>query len=287
MAEKDILEKILLAHADVFADCVNALAHGGERRLREESMHPAPTESFYHGRRKKRAQFCDRSFFLMEEGRIRAQYFIENETRMGRRQVLRKASYQGGAYREQLESRQPVYPVVGIGLDWTSKKSRIPLSLRRLLAADGAEEAELRLIDDIGLRLYHMKNLPDSVRVKFTSDMGFVVDYLNEGSFDRRREQKIVHVEALCEMMEALTKDTRFTEMVEELLSRQEEGEEIVMCEYIDMLEARGEARGKEIGETRLAELIQRLLKDHKYSEIKIASSDKQKRQELYRLYGI
>ncbi len=71
------------------------------------------------------------------------------------------------------------------------------------------------------------------------------------------------------------------------------------MCEYIDMLEARGEARGKvigkvigeeigkEIGETRLAELIQRLLKDHKYSEIEMASSDKQKRQELYRVYGI
>ncbi len=283
MAEKDILEKILLAHADVFADCVNALAHGGERRLREESMHPAPTESFYQGKRKKRAQFCDRSFFLMEEGRIKAQYFIENETQVSRRQVLRKASYQGGAYREQLESRQPVYPVVGIELDWTSKKSRIPLSLRRLLAADGAEEAELRLIDDTGLRLYHMKNLPDSVRVKFTSDMGFVVDYLNEGNFDRRREQKIVHVEALCEMMEALTKDTRFTEMVGDLLDRQEKGEEIVMCEYIDMLEARGEARG----ENRMAELIQLLLKDRKYSEIKIASSDKQKRQELYRVYGI
>lgn len=34
-----------------------------------------------------------------------------------------------------------------------------------------------------------------------------------------------------------------FTEMVEELLKKQEEGEEIVMCEYIDMLEARGEKR--------------------------------------------
>ena len=43
-------------------------------------------------------------------------------------------------------------------------------------------------------------------------------DYLNEGSFDNRRNQKIVHAEALCEMMEALTGDVRFTDQAEELL---------------------------------------------------------------------
>ena len=31
MAEKDILEKILMSHADVFADCVNTLAYRGVR----------------------------------------------------------------------------------------------------------------------------------------------------------------------------------------------------------------------------------------------------------------
>ena len=30
MAEKDISEKILLSHADVFADCENALIYGGK-----------------------------------------------------------------------------------------------------------------------------------------------------------------------------------------------------------------------------------------------------------------
>ena len=84
-----------------------------------------------------------------------------------------------------------------------------------------------------------------NVREYFTSDLGFVVDYLNEGSFEKRRNQKIIHVEALCEMMEALTGDTRFTALIEKLQSRQEKGEEIVMCEYIDMLEARGEIKGE------------------------------------------
>ena len=152
-----------------------------------------------------------------------------------------------------------------------------------------------------------MNNLSAEIRERFISDMGFVVDYLNEGSFESRRNQKIVHVEALCEMMEALTQDTRFTDLVEELLKKQREGKEIIMCEYIDMLEARGEARGIEIGETRgeargiaigetigekkgenrLAELIQVLLKQKKYVEIEMASKNREKRHELYRQYGI
>lgn len=71
------------------------------------------------------------------------------------------------------------------------------------------------------------------------------------------------------------------------------------MCEYIDMLEARGEARGITIGEargevrgenkgeTRLAELIKILLKEEKYKEIQAVSESRTKRHEMYGQYGI
>ena len=36
MGEKDILEKNLMSYADVFADCENALAYGGHKRLKAE-----------------------------------------------------------------------------------------------------------------------------------------------------------------------------------------------------------------------------------------------------------
>lgn len=148
-----------------------------------------------------------------------------------------------------------------------------------------------------------MNNLPEEVRKRFTSDMGFVVDFLNEGGFERRQEQRIVHVEALCEMMAALTGDSRFTDLTAELLEKQKEGKEIIMCEYIDMLEARGEerdikigedrgiaigeARGAVTGENRLANLIQILIKENKYKEVEAVSSSRERRHELYRKYGI
>ena len=53
-----------------------------------------------------------------------------------------------------------------------------------------------------------------------TGDLGFVADYLNEGSFERRKGQEIIHLEALCDMMEAVTGDARFTEQVRELMEK-------------------------------------------------------------------
>ena len=136
----------------------------------------------------------------------------------------------------------------------------------KLLLREGVSGETLSRVDDVKLEVYHMNNLSREVRSRFVSDLGFVTDFLNEGGFESRLEQKIVHPEALCEMMKELTGDTRFTDLVEDLLKRQAEGKEIIMCEYIDMLEARGEARGIKIGEAtgenRMAKLMQRLLRE-------------------------
>ena len=114
-----------------------------------------------------------------------------------------------------------------------------------------------------------------------------MADYLNEGSFENRKGQKIVHLEALCEMMEALTGDTRFAEQAEVLLKKEKEGEEIIMCEYIDMLEARGEARGKIIGETKLSSLLEKLYSLGRDEEAKQAVRDKEVRAKLYEEFCI
>lgn len=59
--------------------------------------------------------------------------------------------------------------------------------------------------------------------------------------------------------------------------------EETVICEYIDMLEA----KGIEKGEKRFAALIQVLLKEKKSDIIALVAGDSDKRQELYKTYGI
>ncbi len=123
-----------------------------------------------------------------------------------------------------------------------------------------------------------MRNLPKEVRLKFTSDIGFVADFLNEGNFESRTKQKIVHIEALCKMMETLTGDSRFTNKIDKLLKMQEGGREVMMCEYIDMLEAKGEARG----EDRLTSLLTQLYELGREEDVKLALKDKDARKRLY-----
>ncbi len=87
-------------------------------------------------------------------------------------------------------------------------------------------------------------------------------------------------------MMYALTGDSRFTDLVGELLNRQSKEEETVICEYIDMLEAKGIEKGEK-REKRFAALIQVLLKEKKSDIIALVAGDSDKRQELYKTYGI
>ena len=282
MAEKDITEKILLSYADVFADCINALLYDGRPRLTAENTQPAPTESFYK-HDKPHNQFCDASRYLTEEGSILLQFIIENETQLEERQILRKVSYQAGSYRQQLESGVPVYGVIPVVIAWTGKSSRIPASLHTLLLKNGVPSVELQRIDDAKLTIYHMNNLPPETRQHFTSDMGFVADYLNEGSFEERKGQKILHLEALCDMMEAVTGDTRFSEQAIQLLKHKQEGEPIMMCEYIDMLEARGEEKG----EARLSKLLTKLYELGRDDDAKLAVRDIDARDEFYREFFI
>lgn len=55
------------------------------------------------------------------------------------------------------------------------------------------------------------------------------------------------------------------------------------MCEVLDEVEARGEARGEAI----LGELISVLLEEGKTEEAKKAASDEKTRKRLYKKYGI
>ena len=124
--------------------------------------------------------------------------------------------------------------------------------------------------------------------------MGFVADFLNEGSFLGRSGQRIRHPSALCRMMETLTGDSRFTGQIVELMEKESKGEDVMMCEYIDMLEARGEARGVAIGEargvtigeargeTKLSSLLERLYEQGRDEEAKQAVLDTTARARLY-----
>ena len=172
-----------------------------------------------------------------------------------------------------------------------------------LLLQNGAAPEELALTDNAQLTVHYMNCLSKEIRSRFTSDMGFIVDFLNEGNFDTRKTQKIVHFDALCEMMFALTNDRRFISLIEQLPEKSRQGKEYTMCEYLDMLEENGKAKGlksgraqglkigrtqgRKAGERRLADLFARLYASGRDSDARLAVTDEAFRLKLYQEFHI
>lgn len=284
MAQKDLTEKSLEFYPDVFADVVNALIYQGKQTVAAENLLPAPTETLYssnHGR--LRNQFHDVSKYEMDRGKIRIQYTLENESKVKRRTVLRKAGYEGAVYRERYEGGE-VFPFVSILLFWGKGRWKAPASLHQLFDC-GAEQKEY--IDNIRLNVYEMAHLSEKVRERFHSDMRIIVDYLAEGKNYVPSGQKIQHLEEVLRMLKALTGDDRYEEIFPDLQEEKERTGGISMCELLDKYENRGREAGMVQGMKRMSELISHLISDGRSDEIARTVTDKEYQNQLLAEYGL
>lgn len=284
MGQKDLTEKSLEQYPDVFADVVNVLMHQGRRVLEEECLQMAPTETIYpDAEGQLHNQFHDVSMYEMHAGRIRVQYTLENETKINRKLVLRKAGYLGAVYRRQYDGGA-VYPIVSMALYWGKRRWRGARSLRQLVAP----EKELsKYVDNVHLHVYEMAQLPAEIRSRFQSDMRLVVDFLAEGKDYVPTGQKIVHVEALFRMLSALTEDDRFEELIPKALEVEQAKGEITMCEWLDKYEKLGMEKGMEKGIGRVNALIKCLIGDGRGDEIARMASDVEYQKRLLVEYGL
>ena len=296
MGQKDLTEKSLESYPDVFADIVNVFLYKGEQVVLAENLQAAPTETLYpakHGR--LRNQFHDVSKYEMHDGKIKVQYTLENETKAKWKTVLRKAGYGGAVYRSQYDGRE-VFPFVSMVLFWGKGHWQAPKSLEQLFDSDVAQK---EYIDNIRLHVHEMAHLPQEVRDRFRSDMRIVVDFLAEGQNYIPSKQKIIHLEALLLMLNALTGDNRYEEIILDMQDEQNKMGGVSMCELLDKYETRGReagmadgmakgmANGMSLGVERVNELIKRLIGDGRSEEIDRAVSDKEYQNRLFEEYGL
>lgn len=97
-----------------------------------------------------------------------------------------------------------------------------------------------------------MAKLPPKIRKRFTSDMRIVVDFLAEGKNYIPTKQRILHAEAFLLLMESLTGDPLYGEMIQMAREKEAKGEEIAVCEVLDSFINRGIQQGVPQGEARM-----------------------------------
>ena len=248
MAEKDMTEKHLEAYDDVFADIVNVLLFGGQRRIDPGDLRDTKARSLYKSDGKLREQERDVSKLWVSEGVVISLIGFENQTEVDRNMPLRVFGYEGADYRNQLSAKDCLHPVVTLVLYFGESRWTAPRSLFERI--DIPEELR-PFVSDHKVNVFEIAYLTDEQLEQFTSDFRIVADYfvqMRENQDYVPSRQVVEHVDAVLKLMSVLTRDDRF----EESQNHFRRGETVTMLSILDKVEARGialgEARGLALG---------------------------------------
>lgn len=247
---KDVTQKNLEGFPDVAADILNAFIYKGRQVVKAETLFAAPTETEYAVPGKAlRNQMEDISKYEVQDGRIRAQYLLANQSDIDSAMILRKAGYVGAVYREQYDGKTADrFPVLSLLLYWGEEHWKKGRTIKEFFQKSELSGQFWKLADEIRLQVYEMRNLPQEVRELFQSDMRLVVDYLAEGN-KFRSDRPVVHKEALIRLLRALGGDGNVedTALILDEMNIKEE-DEITMCELFDQYTRRGRQEGRQEG---------------------------------------
>lgn len=106
MGEKDITEKILEDHNDVFADIINGLIFAGEQRILPESLENTAVHSQYKADDEKVHELeRDVAKYWKDQDVQLAICGIENQSSVEKYMPFRIIGYDGTAYRSQLQDK--------------------------------------------------------------------------------------------------------------------------------------------------------------------------------------
>lgn len=306
MAEKDLVEKKLEDHNDVFADILNTLLFG-KKVLAESKLRSGPTESIYKSdagklqdqRRDTLKNYQDKVSFII------ASFGIENQSGYDRTMPVRILGYDSASYKAQVEQkRRRLHPVITIVLNFSNRRWSRVRSLRDLM---GPIPEELEpYFQDYRIHVFDIAFLPDNVIESFQSDFKAVAKF-----FKNRRLRKpaltdntvLDYPAEIAELLAVFAEDKRYMDIMPVVKAAKQKGERVTMCWVAQELfekgeqqgeergEKRGEARGEKLGQKRgenlMATLIQKLFADGRVEDVQRAANSEQDRKKLYQEYGL
>ena len=246
MGEKDITEKILEDHNDVFADIINGLIFAGEQRILPESLENTAVHSQYKADDEKVHELeRDVAKYWKDQDVQLAICGIENHSSVEKYMPFRIIGYDGTAYRSQLQDkRKEILPVMTIVLYfgtehcWYGKRNIKGL----MKIPEGLDD----YINDYKMQVFEVAWLTEEQISRFRSDFKIVANF-----FVQKRKNKdyipddpteIKHIDEVLKLLQVMTGDEHYKEVI-----RKKKGVRS-MCDVAERLEKMGIAKGIEIG---------------------------------------
>lgn len=185
MGEKDITEKILEDHNDVFADIINGLIFAGEQRILPESLENTAVHSQYKADDEKVHELeRDVAKYWKDQDVQLAICGIENQSSVEKYMPFRIIGYDGTAYRSQLQDkRKEILPVMTIVLYfgtehcWYGKRNIKGL----MKIPEGLDD----YINDYKMQVFEVAWLTEEQISRFRSDFKIVANF-----FVQKRKNK-------------------------------------------------------------------------------------------------
>ena len=283
MQEKDITQKMLERHNDVFSDIVNVLLFGGKKVVEEETLFDAVTDSVLKIDKKVRIQDRDVAKYWKDSQINIALLGIENQTTPNKLMPFRVISYDGTEYGKQSRTEnidKKKYPVISLVLYLGFEQKW--LYPKNLLGIIDVDEKLRPYVNDYKINLFEIAYLDRETIDSFTSDFWILADYLYQMRVNKNYvadKKSIGHIEELLMLMSAMTGDKRFEEIIDEANKK----EVVNMCEVLDIVEARGIEKGADI----ISRLNTILAKEGDLDKIIKANTDKRYRNELLKKYNL
>lgn len=247
MGQKDITEKVLEEHNDVFADIINGLLFDGNQEVKPEALENTTVHAQYKAEDDQIHELeRDITKYWKEEEVELAICGIENQSTVEKNMPFRVIGYDGMAYRGQLqEKRKKVLPVVTVVLyfgterHWNSKKNikslmEIPVHLDKF-------------VNDYQMHVFEVAWLTEEQISHFHSDFRIVANF-----FANKRKNKdyipddpteIKYVDEVLKLLQVMTGDKRY----KEIFSKKKEGVRS-MCDVAERLEKMGWEKGIQQG---------------------------------------
>ena len=261
MAQKDMVEKLLEDHEDVFADIVNVLLFNGKRVISESSLKETKLTSQYKAEiGKLHEQERDVAKYWIDGNARIALCGLENQTSEEKYMPLRVIGYDGASYRQQLMKENKgnkIVPVVTLVLYYGTSRWSSPHNLKGVLDINDKFKP---FVNDYKANIFDIAFLNEDTVQKFTSDFRIVADFFVQKRKNKSYEpsrQKITHVDEVLKFLRTMTGDSRY----EVEFSKEDKERGVNMCNVIDKVEKQGIEKGIEQG---IFDIISRMLKKGK-----------------------
>lgn len=258
MGQKDMVEKLLEDHADVFADIVNVLLFKGKRVISENALKETNLISQYKAETGKQHEQERDVAKYWEDGNVRiALCGLENQTAEEKYMPLRVIGYDGASYRQQLlkeNKGNKIVPVVTLVLYYGKTKWSSPHNLKGVI---NVKDEIAPYINDYKANIFDIAFLNDETVQMFTSDFRIVADFFVQKRKNDDYEpdkQKITHVDEVLKFLKTMTGDARY----EIEFSPEEKERGVSMCNVVEKFENKGIEKGIEKG---IFDAISRMLK--------------------------